>query len=138
MPDIVPNLLHLSSEVVDVAELLEPAIDLVMLAAEVDAAAIGRAALPDWSVQAVRGVNRSAVPWELASEALEQDNVVEKDRWSAAPLKGAPPESGTAAEAEFVLMVRGNCPAARLASIADCVSDALTLVEQKSRSLARI
>ena len=32
MPDIVPNLLHLSSEVRDVAELLEPALDLVLSA----------------------------------------------------------------------------------------------------------
>ena len=34
MPDIVPNLLHLSSEVADVADLLEPALDLVLTATE--------------------------------------------------------------------------------------------------------
>ena len=36
MPDIVPNLLTLSSEVGEVADFLEPAIDLVMVALGAD------------------------------------------------------------------------------------------------------
>src|SRR5437588_9276431 len=138
MPDIVPNLLHLSSEVVKVAELLEAALDLVLSATDSDAAAIARPALPHWSIEAIRGVNRSAVPLELASEALERDDAVAKDRWRGAPLMDARREAGSAAEGEFVLMVRGNCPAPRLMAIADRLSDALRVVEQKERALARI
>src|SRR5881392_242456 len=119
MPDIVPNLLHLSSEVVEIADLLEPALELILSATDSDAAAIARAALPEWSIEAVRGVNRSAVPLELAAEALERDDVVAKDRWSAAPLRGAPRDASAAAEAELVLMVRGSCPVPRFAAIAD-------------------
>src|SRR4029079_659798 len=103
MTDIVPNLLHLSSEVTEVAELLEPALDLVLSATNADAAAIARAALPEWSIEAACGVNRSALPLELAAESLERGQVVARDRWLAAPLKGAPREAGGAAEAEFVL-----------------------------------
>ena len=86
MTDIVPNLLHLSSELTDVAELLEPALDLVLTATNAEAAAIARSALPEWSIEAARGVNRSAVPLELAGEALERDQVVARDRWLAAPV----------------------------------------------------
>jgi Nif-specific regulatory protein len=138
MTDIVPNLLHLSSEVTEVADLLEPALDLVMSATNAEAAAIARAAPPDWSIEAARGINRSAVPLELAAETLERDQVVARDRWLAAPVKGAPREAGGAAEAEFVLFVRGNCQESRLAAVADRLSDALALVEQKERAVSRI
>jgi Nif-specific regulatory protein len=138
MTDIVPNLLHLSSEVGEVADLLEPALDLVLTATNADAGAIARAALPEWSIEAARGVNRSAVPLELAGEVLERDRVVARDRWLAAPLKGAPREAGGATEAEFVLFVRGNCPESRLAAVADRLSDSLALVEQKERAVSRI
>src|SRR5262245_8222258 len=100
MPDIVPNLLRLSSEVKDVAELLEHALELVLAAAGTDAAAIARASLPQWSVEAVRGVTRSSVPLDLASESLEKGDVASAAGWLATPLAGAPREPGTAAEPE--------------------------------------
>ena len=56
MPDIVANLLHLSSDAADVDELLEPALDLVVTATGADAAAIVCATAPDWTIQAARGV----------------------------------------------------------------------------------
>ena len=71
MPDIVPNLLRLSSEVRDVAELLEPSLELVLSATGSDASAIARATLPQWRVEAVRGVTRSAVPLELAATVVK-------------------------------------------------------------------
>src|SRR5262245_60595880 len=125
MPDIVPNLLHLSSEVGEVAELVEPALDLVVSATNADAAAIARAALPAWSIEAVRGVARSGVPLELAAECLSRGEVVASDHWLAAPLAGAPREKGISAELEHVLMVRGNCPEARLAAVANRLSEAV-------------
>ena len=138
MPDIVPNLLRLSSEVRDVAELLEPSLELVLSATGSDAAAIARATLPKWSVEAVRGVTRSAVPLELAAESLEQGGVVASGGWLASPLAGAPREPGITAEPEYVLMVRGNCPESRLAAVANRLSEALAIVEQKCYAVARI
>jgi transcriptional regulator with GAF, ATPase, and Fis domain len=138
MPDIVPNLLHLSSEINEVAELLEPALDLIVTATNANAAAIARATLPKWSVVGVRGVARTAVPLELASESMEQNQVVAGDGWLAAPLPGAPRESGGATEPEYVLMVRGDCTEARLAGVVNRLSDALAVVEQRERFLARI
>ena len=86
MPDIVPNLLRLSSEVNDLDDLLEPALDLVLAATGADAAAIVRATLPNWSVEAVRNIARSAVPLELAAEAVERGTVATEGEWHAAPL----------------------------------------------------
>ena len=65
MPDIVPNLLHLSSEVADVADLLEPALDLVLSATGAEAAAIraGHAAeLVDRSGPRRRQIGRAIGP----------------------------------------------------------------------------
>ena len=62
MPDIVPNLLRLSSELEDVAKLFESALDLVLQATDTEVAAITRSTLPDWSVEAIRGAAKSAVP----------------------------------------------------------------------------
>jgi transcriptional regulator with GAF, ATPase, and Fis domain len=138
MPDIVPNLLHLSSEVGEVAELLEPALDLVLAATTADAAAIAHAALPEWSIEAVRGIARSAVPLDLAAESLSRGEVVASDRWLAAPLAGASRNKGGAGEAEYVLMVRGNCPQSRLAAVANRLSEALAIVEQKAQAHSRI
>src|SRR5438105_3692944 len=131
MTDIVPNLLRLSSEAADVAELIEPALDLVLSASNCDGAAIARAALPEWSIEAIRGIAKSAVPLDLAAEALEQGAVVAHDGWVATPMTGAPTETGVAMEPEFVLLVRGNCPESRLANIAHRLSDALAVVEEK-------
>jgi transcriptional regulator with GAF, ATPase, and Fis domain len=138
MPDIVPNLLRLSSEVADVADLLEPALELVLSATGSDTAAIVRAALPRWSIEAVRGVAQSAVPLDLAAESLERANIVASGGWLASPLAGALREPGMIVEPEYVLMVRGNCPESRLAAVANRLSDALAVVEQKDRARSRI
>src|SRR5215204_5833656 len=114
MPDIVPNLLHLSSEVEDVRELLDPSLELILSATGCDAVAIARATLPNWLVEAVRGVARAAVPLELAAEALERADVAASSGWLASPLVGAPREPGINAEPEYVLLIRGNCPESRL------------------------
>jgi len=138
MPDIVANLLRLSSEVEDVAELMEPALELVLSATETEAGAIARATAPHWSIEALRGVSRSAVPLELAAEASERGDVVAGEGWLAAPLTGAPRERGTVAEPEYVVMIRGNCPESRLTTVANRLSDSLSVVEQKARAVARI
>ena len=86
MPDIVPNLLHLSSEVADVDDLLEPALDLVLTATGAEAAAIARG-----HAAALDGRSRSrhrppAVPLDLAADALERDA-------SSPPSAGSPRRS---------------------------------------------
>jgi Nif-specific regulatory protein len=139
MPDIVPNLLRLSSEVRSVAELLESSLELVLSATGSDAAAIARATMPQWSVEAARGVARSAVPLELAAESLEQGIVVASGGWLAAPLAGAPREpGGIAAESERTLLVRGDCPESRLSVVVNRLSEALAIVEQRARAASRI
>jgi hypothetical protein len=130
MPDIVPNLLRLSSEVTEVTELLEPALELVLTATEANAAAIARATLPDWTIEAARGVARSAVPLELAADALERSDIEARDGWLASPLAGAGRAQGTVAEPELVLMVRGDCPTPRFAAVCHRLSDALAIVVQ--------
>ncbi len=138
MSDIVPNLLRLSSEVADVADLLEAALDLVVTSMVAEAAAVVRAAVPEWSIEAVRGVARSAVPLELAAESLDRDEVVAADRWLAAPLRAARRGRGEAFDAQCVLLVRGNCPAARLATVANALAAALLIVERQGRANDRI
>ena len=95
--------------------------------------AIARAALPHWTVEAVRGVARSAVPLELAAESLEQGGVVTSAGWLASPLAGAAREPGINSEPELVLMVRGKCPESQLSAVANRLSDALAVVEQKDQ-----
>jgi transcriptional regulator with GAF, ATPase, and Fis domain len=138
MPDIVPNLLHLSSEVADVAGLLEPALDLVLSATGAEAAAFARATLPNWSIEAARNVARSDVPLDLAAEALSQGAAVSADRWLAAPLMGNAHHRGGVAEPEFVLMVRGKCSEPQVAAVANRVSDALAVVDRQARAAARV
>ena len=138
MPDIVPNLLRLSSEVKDVPDLLEATLDLALSAAEANAAAYARAALPEWSVVAVRGVPRSAVPLDLAAESLEQGHAVMSDDWLACPLVGVSREAGTTADPEYVLLVRGKCQEPRLTGITNRLSEALSIVEQKGHARARV
>jgi len=139
MPDIVPNLLHLSSEVADVAEFLEHALDVVVTATNAEAAALVRAAAPLWTVEAVRGVGRSGVPLELAADAMGRDEIAAADRWLATPLAAAARRSGPAAtERQYVLLVRGNCPAFRLAVVAHDLSDALAIVERQESAADRI
>jgi Nif-specific regulatory protein len=138
MHDIVPNLLRLSSEVKDVAELLEQALELVLTATGTDATAIARATLPHWSVETARGVTRSSVPIDLASESLEKGGAVSAAGWLATPLTGATRQSGATFEPEYVLLVRGNFAEARLTAIANRLSDAVAVVEQRVRATARV
>ncbi len=137
MSDIVPNLLHVSSEVGDVADLWEPVLDLVLPAASAEAAAVVQATPPNWSVEAVRGVARSGVPLELAAEAVARGEVVANAGWFAGPLVGGSRER-SAAEPEYVLLVRGKCNESQFAVVASRVSDSLAIVERQSRAEARV
>jgi transcriptional regulator with GAF, ATPase, and Fis domain len=137
MPDIVPNLLHLSSEVGDAADLLEPALDLILSALNADAAAIARAILPNWSIDVARGVPRSAVPLDLAAEAVERNEVVAADHWLAGPLVGGTRRAG-GLEPDYVLLVRSKCTSAQFAVVANRVADALAIVERQSRADSRV
>jgi Nif-specific regulatory protein len=137
MGDIVANLLRLSSEAEEVREFWEPALDAILAATNCISAAIARAALPEWSIEAVRAVPRSSVPLEIAAEALERGEVLAKEGWVAGPVAGAPRENGGLAEPEYVLLIRGNSPESRLAAVAARLSDALAIVEQKERAFAR-
>ncbi len=138
MPDIVPNLLHLSSEVKEVADLLETTLELVLSATDADAAAYARATLPQWSVEAARGVPRSAVPLELAAESLEQGHTVASEGWLASPLGQTFREAATIAEPEHVLLVRSKCLESRLTVIANRLSEAVAIVDQRARAVARV
>lgn len=138
MPDIVANLLHLSSEAAEVADLLEPALDLVTTATSAEAAAVVRAAVPDWSIEAARGIAASAVPLDLAAEALERDELVSSGRWLAAPLASTRRDRSESLESEYVLLVRGNCTEPRVAATAHGLSDALVIVQRRERAVDRI
>jgi Nif-specific regulatory protein len=134
MSDIVANLLHLSSEAGEVEAFLEPALDLAMTATHAEAAAIAVAALPEWTVLAVRAVVKTAVPLELAAEALERDDMVASDRWVAAPLVLPAGDRGHAAEPGYVLLLRGSLSKPQAGAAAKSLSDALSVVERHERA----
>jgi Nif-specific regulatory protein len=138
MPDIVANLLHLSSEAGDVEDFLEAALDLAVTAAHAEAAAIALATLPEWTVVAVRAVAKAGVPIELAAEAVARDDVVSSDRWVAAPLVPPSGERRYAAEPIYVLLLRGNVSKPQAGTIAKAVSEALGVVERHQRAERRI
>jgi Nif-specific regulatory protein len=138
MPDIVANLLHLSSEASDVDGLIEPALDLILTATGGEAVAIARATVPDWTIQAARGVSVSGVPQELAAEALERDGLVAADRWLSVPLATGRHSRREGGEPEFVLLLRGNCAEARFGAISAWLSDALAIVMHKERAARRL
>src|SRR4051812_23924548 len=138
MTDIVPNLLRLSSEIKEVPQLFDAALDLILQAAGAEVVAIARSALPHWSVEAIRGAAKSAVPLELAAESLERNEIVANDRWIATPLRRAGQTAGNTADSEYALMVRGKCSESQLASIAHHLSETLSIVEQRANSRARI
>ncbi len=137
MPDIVTNLLHLSSEAAELEELIEPALDLVVTATGAEAAAIARATTPDWTVIAARGIAAASVPLELAADVLEQDDTLSREGWQAAPLRisqtGVESSGGTA----FVLLVRSGCPAALFAHVARGLADAMAIAQRNERSALR-
>jgi len=138
MPDIVTNLLHLSSEASSVADLLGPALDLVVAATAAEAAAIGLATTPDWSVLAARGVTQSSVPFDLAADSLERDEIVTRARWHAVPLTTMRVHRENANDHATVLIVRGNCTPAALTQAARGLADALAIVQRKERADHRI
>ena len=76
MPDIVLNLLRLSSEVQNLRGLLGPALDLLATATKGTAGAIVRSAPPHWMFEAVQGTSRADIPLSLAADALEHGDVV--------------------------------------------------------------
>src|SRR5687767_7266427 len=115
MPDIVANLLRLSSDAADVDELLEPALDLALTATKAEAVAVVSPTLPTWTVLAARGVAKSAIPVELAAEALEHDDVAAADRWLALPLVSRRGARTDSIDSRYVLLVRGNVQQAQAA-----------------------
>ncbi|HEX4414652.1 MAG TPA: hypothetical protein VH107_13550, partial [Lacipirellulaceae bacterium] len=108
MPDIVPNLLRLSSEVNDVSDFWDPVLDLLCSATIADAAAIVLATPPHWCIVAVRGIARSDVPFDLAAEAIERDAVAASEGWRAGPIAGVSKASAVA-EPGYVFLSRCNC-----------------------------
>jgi Nif-specific regulatory protein len=132
MPDIVANMLHLSSEVRELAKLFEPALAVVVSATNVDAAAIVEAVTPVWSVKAVRGIGHGQLPIELAADALEKNAIVTAERWLAAPLVAA--TQSDASSPQRALVVRGGVSRDRLADVARPVSEAIAIVEQRERA----
>ncbi len=124
--DILANLLHLSSEARSADALLGAALDAIVDATGVEAAAIAAATPPTWSIPATRGIATGAVPIDLAAEALEYDAVVRRERWQAAPLVGS-----------RALLLRGQLPESQIATAAQALSDALTIVDDRSRLTRR-
>ncbi|MEX2091750.1 MAG: sigma-54-dependent Fis family transcriptional regulator [Pirellulales bacterium] len=125
-PDIVANLLHLSSEAAGPEELLGPALDAILNSLGAEAAAVMEATPPTWSVAATRGIAVGAVPGDLAAEVLERDAVLRRDRWLGAPLA-----------ASRALLLRGQCTDAQFSTVAAALSDALVIAEQKFRAHRR-
>jgi transcriptional regulator with GAF, ATPase, and Fis domain len=137
-PEIVANLLHLSSEACGKLsraaagpdELLDGAMDLIMSVPKVEAAAVARALAPDWTIIAARGVAASAVPTDLAAEALERERAVRRGRWTAASLPTRRSYDTQPAEPLYVLVMRGECPEGMCAATARALADALLIVQQ--------
>jgi Nif-specific regulatory protein len=136
MPDIVPNLLHLSSEVTEVANFFEPALDIVISAMSADAAAIVEATTPNWTVIAARGIGRGQVPCDVAADVLETGKLVAAEGWLAVPLSKS--GQGAATTPQRVLLARGNIAKERLVGSARAMSDALEIVAQRQRSAERL
>jgi Nif-specific regulatory protein len=136
MPDIVPNMLQLSSEVDEVAEFFGPALDLVISAVGADAAAVVEALPPDWSVVSVRGIGRDQVPLDVAADALETSHAVATGGWLAAAL-GKTVQRGVATTPR-VLLARGNVAKDRLVDVAGTLSNAVDIVEQRQCSAERL
>jgi len=137
MPNIVLNLLHLSSEVGNVPDLLQQSLDLILEMPGIEVAAVVRATTPEWRVDALRGISRSNLPLDLAVEALERDEVVSAGRWLAVPL-GSAKVHNDVAEAPYLLMVRGQVPSTDLKSLAAALRDAVVVVERAERTANRI
>jgi Nif-specific regulatory protein len=138
MPDIVANLLRLSSEATDVEGFLERALDTAMGSVNAEAAAVALATAPEWTIAAAQAVAKSAVPIELAAEALERDELAAGSRWIAAPLTTARREHAELAEPEYVLLLRGSVSKSQAAAVAKVLSDALVVVQRQERASRRV
>ena len=139
MPDIVPNLLHLSSEVADLADLFEPALDIVT---------DGRPTpMPPRSSRPRRPIGPSKpsaasadrqVPLDLAADALERER-----RRHRRTLVGRAACSGRRRSA--VARRRNACCSraatsreTALADAASALSDAIAIVEQRERAAEQL
>jgi Nif-specific regulatory protein len=138
MADIVTNLLQLSREASEAEDVIEPALDLVQSALAATAAALARAAAPNWHIVAVRGATASAVPLELAAEALAAESGISRAGWQAAPLATQTRDGGEPAEAAFVLLARSACPAAQFAHVSRALADAIAIAQRHERAARRI
>src|SRR3990172_8262714 len=137
-PDIVANLRRRSSETSDLGELIEPALDLISTATNAEALAVVRATAPTWTVEAVRGVSASAVPTEVAAEALERDGVIRNERWSAAPLPVDRHDGSAEVEPPFVLLLRGSCAEGFFAAIVHALANAISIARRNERAQRRV
>ncbi len=137
-PDIVANLLHLSSEAVEAAELWEGAMDLVASVPGVAATAVARALAPDWSIVAARGVGVSAVPLDLAAEALERETAVAGGEWLVTPLPRRRHPDTAEVEPSYVLLVRGDAPPGIFAATARALADGLRIVQRQHQAQRQV
>jgi Nif-specific regulatory protein len=133
MPDIVANLLHLSSEVTEVEELLDSALDSILTSLDAQAAAIVQATPPEWNIEAARGIGRSSVPTDLAADALERNRLVSAERWRAIPLT-VNHRTSMAIPPQRVLMARGDFQADSISGAARALADAIQIVEERESS----
>jgi Nif-specific regulatory protein len=138
MPDIVANLLRLSSEACEVDDFVEPALDLVLTATAGDAAAIVVATTPEWTFWGVRGVGAANVPLELAADSLERGDACTAGRWIAAPLPVADYDRTLRNEPDPVLLVRGETARHQLSTMVDTLAAALAIVLRNDRAEGRI
>jgi Nif-specific regulatory protein len=138
MPDIVANLLRLSSEATDVEGFLEPALDAVIGSVNADAGAVALATAPEWTIAATQGAAKSAVPVELAAEALEHGALAASSGWVAVPLTNRQPDHAELVDPEFVLLLRGNIDKPHAAAVAKEFSNALALVQRQERASRRV
>lgn len=134
--DIVNNLLRLSSEAVDTDGFIGLALEAIQDDTDADAAAIVRAVPPNWNVSAVRGARAASVPVDLAAEAMERDQIVQRNSWQAIPLTAA--DRVAAQESARVLLVHGNCTEEASRAVGRAFSDALTIVIRQSAARRRM
>jgi Nif-specific regulatory protein len=138
MSNIVANLLRLSSEAAEPDDLVESAAGLIADALDADAIAIVRATPPNWTVVAARGVSGSAVPTELAADALEHDTVVRRDPWLAAPIASGDRHAAENRDAASVLFARGKVGDDALADIARSLGNALAIARRQETNARRV
>jgi transcriptional regulator with GAF, ATPase, and Fis domain len=132
MPDVIRDLLGLTSDAASPSELLKLALEVVVDTTKAEAAAVARATPPTWAIVATRNVAAAAVPTDLAAESLEREGIVRAERWLAAPLSSTlRPDARS--EPVHVLLLRGNCAEGVFADIVRSVAEALSIVTRAAR-----